>query len=271
MSLLKLMNPLPERATPHRRAYVNPTTTNRDFYTFLSGLTDDFLAIQGRRRLINLPPRHLDTVRQALRIVIRDAKELDVFRLTKSAEELDTALEHIQMDAHGYTQRFDLRRLFDGFLDEARRTLAEIESGETGNGRTKSDDRPLVLVVDDEPHVHRLIERAIARDVEVLNVVNCLGALATLKTHRPDLIILDESLPDMRGTDFLKTIKSQKELANIPVIMLSNSNDDDTVVAGLCNGALDFLSKDMKTLALRPRIMEILEHGRTRLTGHRTA
>ncbi len=262
MSMLKLINPLPSSApqqhTPPQR---------HDFAEFLIGITEDFAALRGRRRLISLPPKHLETIRAALRLVIRDAKEQEVRRLIQSAEELDEGLKQIQYDAHGYSQRFALRRLFDSFLDEARRTIADIQSGEQVVQPRLPGARPKVLVVDDEIIIHRMVERAIGRDVDVLNAVNCHGALATLENYQPDLIVLDVELPDMKGTDFLAELKADKKYASIPVVMLSNNYDDGTVVKGLVEGALDFISKDLKTISLRPRLMEILVNGRARLAG----
>ncbi|MEO0914102.1 MAG: response regulator, partial [Pseudomonadota bacterium] len=234
---------------------------------FLSGVTEDFQALQGRRRLINLPPRHLQILRQALRLVIRDAKRHEFGRLLRAAEALDLGLEHIEVDAHGYSQRFELRRLFDEFLDEARNALAEVEAGTHQYANRNTGLRPKVLVIDDDTHVHRMIERLIGRDVEVLNALNSHGALATLETHRPDLIVLDVELPDIKGTELLRQIKADPRLSSIPVVMMSNNYDDSTVVSGLVGGALDYLSKDMKTIALRPRLMEILTSGRPRLAG----
>ncbi len=124
-----------------------------------------------------------------------------------------------------------------------------------------------MLIVDDDLLIHRLIERVIGETADVLTALDCATALEVLDRERPDLILLDVHLPDMKGTDFLLELKGDKCWAGIPVVMLSNSYDDSTVVSGLVGGAIDYLSKDIKIPDLRPRLLGVLEHGRARLTG----
>lgn len=262
MSLLKLVSPLPGRPRP-----TQIPGEPAEFSAFLARITDEFAELQGRRRLISLPPKEIATTRAKLRQTIAAARRQDAPRLGGAAQELDTALAEIEAEARGYSQRFELRRLFEGFLEEARRALAEIQAGEHGQSARKPGARPKVLIVDDDFQIHRLIERVIGRDADVLTALDCGEALEVLDGARPDLILLDVHLPDMKGTEFLHELKAHPAHATIPVVMLSNSYDDSTVVSGLVGGAIDYLSKDLKLPSLRPRILEVLEHGRARLTG----
>ncbi|MEM1267653.1 MAG: response regulator [Pseudomonadota bacterium] len=263
MSILKLLNPLPAAAPA-----LSLNETPGDFTDTLLQAIEDFETLKGRRRLINLTPSDLITLRDWLQSIIADGRRNGASRLTASAEQLDVALMEIEAEAHGYSQRFDLRRLFEGFLDEARRSLAELEADAAGQIVHTQGDQPVVLVIDDEAHVHTLMERAIGREAEVLCAFDCAEALERLDTRRPDLILLDVHLPDMKGTDLLSELKGDKALAQIPVAMLSNSYDDQTVAASLVRGAIDYLSKDIQIASLRPRVMEMLQNGRARLIGN---
>ena len=177
------------------------------------------------------------------------------------------ASEHIApLDADGAGDETASQRIADR-SDQTATALAEIEARAAGQILRKPGGRPKVLIVDDDLLIHRLIERVIGETADVLTALDCATALEVLDRERPDLILLDVHLPDMKGTDFLLELKGDKCWAGIPVVMLSNSYDDSTVVSGLGGGAIDYLSKDIKIPDLRPRLLGVLEHGRARLTG----
>jgi CheY-like chemotaxis protein len=80
-----------------------------------------------------------------------------------------------------------------------------------------------VLVVDDEPDIRQIIVSSLARDP--LFVLRCCAsggeALATAVKWRPDLVLLDEMLPDMDGTAVLARLRSDKRSAPIPIVLMT--------------------------------------------------
>lgn len=89
--------------------------------------------------------------------------------------------------------------------------------------------------------------------------VSCLSsgedAIAFLHDHRPDLILLDVHMPNMDGFETLTSIRSYKEMADIPVIFLTADDDSNTEAKGLKAGAMDFIKKPFvpEVLLLRVR------------------
>ena len=82
---------------------------------------------------------------------------------------------------------------------------------------------PLVLVVDDEPFVGRLI-RLVLSEAGVGRVKTVLTAQAmwqVLKHETPDVLLLDIALPDANGLTLLRTLKRVPELAEVPVIVMT--------------------------------------------------
>jgi two-component system phosphate regulon response regulator PhoB len=69
------------------------------------------------------------------------------------------------------------------------------------------------------------------------------GALETLKAQRPDLLVLDRSLPDMDGFQVLDSIKNGDRADPIRVVMTSSRGQPDDLVAALDSGADDFVAK----------------------------
>jgi len=101
-----------------------------------------------------------------------------------------------------------------------------------------------VLVVDDEPNIRRLIEHhLIRRGHQVETAVNGNEALVSVRTRRPELIILDVNMPGPDGFEVLAELKEDPTTVEIPVIMLTALSTDDHIRHGWGIGADVYLSK----------------------------
>jgi CheY-like chemotaxis protein len=112
---------------------------------------------------------------------------------------------------------------------------------------------PLVLVVDDDPHVRRLVEVLFERvGFDVVTASNGAQALATLRQGVPDLAIVDRSMPVMDGFELARAIKNR---ADVPIIILTASSDKDIVVQAIDAFAEDYVVKpfDGRELVARAR------------------
>lgn len=77
---------------------------------------------------------------------------------------------------------------------------------------------------------------------------------------KPDLVLLDLLMPKMNGFDYLKNIKSNTELKNIPVVVLSNLGHNDDIQKAKDLGALDYYVKSNTDLTtLFDKVKKILE------------
>jgi CheY-like chemotaxis protein len=105
-----------------------------------------------------------------------------------------------------------------------------------------------LLLIEDNPDDIAIVNRlakASALPVEVIALPDGTRALDWL-THRggrPDLILLDLGLPGLRGTDVLRRIRSNARLNDVPVIVLSGSEDDEDILEGLRLGAHSHIVK----------------------------
>lgn len=110
---------------------------------------------------------------------------------------------------------------------------------------TEEDDIPgrrLVLVVDDDPVVVDLVRRHLASaSCRVLWARNGIDALEIARTQRPDVITLDVLMPGQNGWSTLAQLRSDEQLADIPVVMMSVLEDDHSF--GISLGASDYLTK----------------------------
>jgi adenylate cyclase len=115
--------------------------------------------------------------------------------------------------------------------------------------------RSTVLVVDDDPLNRRLLEHSLVADGhEVLTAEDGLQALEQIRSHRPDIVLLDVLMPRLDGFGVLEQVKSDAELRDLPVIMISALEDVDSVIRCIELGAEDYLPKPFDPVLLRARM-----------------
>lgn len=115
-----------------------------------------------------------------------------------------------------------------------------------------------ILLIDDEPEILELIERSLVEDFKVLKANNGQDGLTLAKKELPDLIICDVMMPKMDGMEFLSLLKSDKELAHIPVIMLTAKIAEEDQMTAFDSGADAYLTKPVSLKYLRNRIGHLL-------------
>ncbi|HUS15065.1 MAG TPA: response regulator [Chloroflexia bacterium] len=113
----------------------------------------------------------------------------------------------------------------------------------------------LVLVVDDEPSVRRLVCTTLEmRSYGVRAAEAGNEALAIVASEQPDLIVLDWMLPDMTGLDVCRGVRANPTTAHVPIIFLTAIDSVDNKVAGFDAGADDYLTKPFEPQELLARV-----------------
>ncbi len=83
-----------------------------------------------------------------------------------------------------------------------------------------------ILIVDDEKIIRNLLSKRLSEEGYRIEIAeNGKEAFKKIKESRPDLIILDLSMPVMNGFEFLRVIEKEEDFSEIPVIALSNSGE----------------------------------------------
>ena len=101
-----------------------------------------------------------------------------------------------------------------------------------------------ILVVDDEPTIVRLMEFILARQGhDVLVAVNGEEALQTIKTHQPDLVLLDIMMPRIDGYQVAQRVRADPQTAALPIIMLSAKAQDEDIRRGVEVGVDEYVTK----------------------------
>jgi two-component system KDP operon response regulator KdpE len=119
-------------------------------------------------------------------------------------------------------------------------------------------DAASILIVEDEPPIRRLLRAALgAHDYRVIEASSGAEALAALRHHRPDLVLLDLGLPDIDG---LALIAQIREANAVPIVVLSSRGDEGAKVRALDAGADDYVTKPFGADELLARIRAALRH-----------
>jgi len=124
---------------------------------------------------------------------------------------------------------------------------------------------PRVLLAEDDRILRKAGETSLTRKGDsVIPALDGEDALAKALAHRPDLILLDVMMPKMQGFDVLARLKSDATTRDIPVIMLSNLEQEADIRRSIEGGARSYLVKSNVPLdALAERVAEVLnEKGR---------
>jgi CheY-like chemotaxis protein len=115
--------------------------------------------------------------------------------------------------------------------------------------RAPTDSTNLVLVIDDDPPTRDLLSRFLTRDGYVVRTAGDGEAgLALARTLRPRAILLDVMMPRMDGWAVLSALKADRDLADIPVIMISIVHEKNL---GLSLGAAEYLTKPIQWRRLK--------------------
>ena len=111
----------------------------------------------------------------------------------------------------------------------------------------RAERKPMgaVLIVDDSAPDRSLLRTILSRaGYKVYEVSKGREALQKAREVRPHVMILDVNLPDMNGFEVCRAIRADREIASLPVLILTVRHDDSDVLAGLEAGADDYVAKD---------------------------
>lgn len=123
--------------------------------------------------------------------------------------------------------------------------------------------KPKILLIEDEEDIAALIKlQAEIAGYKLLVEVDGLNGLRTIEREKPDLVILDIMLPGQSGLDVCRKIKTNPELKDIHVIMLSAKTEELDVILGLELGADDYVNKPFSPKVLFSRVRAVLRRGK---------
>ncbi len=118
---------------------------------------------------------------------------------------------------------------------------------------------PRILIVDDNETNRDILQSRLERHgYDLKQAADGEEALAAIKEHLPDLVLLDVMMPKLDGIEVCKRVRADSSLPFIPIILCTAKADSKDVVAGLEAGADEYLTKPIDQTALVARVKSVL-------------
>ena len=116
-----------------------------------------------------------------------------------------------------------------------------------------------LLVVDDDPNIHPLIDFYLEGVVErVLHAESPLAGLQCARKSRPSVVLLDIDMPGMTGFELCRELKRDEDTRDIPVLFLTVEKDERQVARALDSGGTDYVTKPFSGVVLQARVRAAL-------------
>ena len=137
-------------------------------------------------------------------------------------------------------------------------------TGPAASTQRADDDRPLVLVADDNADMRQYIVRLLGEHFRTEAVSDGEAALAAARAQVPDLILTDVMMPRLDGFGLLQALRADPRTGGVPVIMLSARAGEESRIEGMQEGADDYLVKPFSAKELLARVTAHLKMAQMR-------
>lgn len=132
-------------------------------------------------------------------------------------------------------------------------SLRDIQS------ETTSNDKPVLLIVEDNSDVTEYLESILYDEYKVISAENGRKGLEKAQRKIPDIVVSDVMMPEMDGLTMLRKLKNDIRTSHIPVILLTAKADIESKLEGLDFGAEAYLEKPFNKVELLIRIEKLIE------------
>ncbi|MBU2950935.1 response regulator [Tamlana agarivorans] len=146
------------------------------------------------------------------------------------------------------------------FVKDFLPVISESNNVKKNNVAIKDADKRTILVVENETDVQTFLTVSLSDTYNIILANNGVEGLELLKKSEPDLIISDVMMPEMDGFEFCERVKSDTEICQIPVLMLTALGNDQDLIKGLEFGADAYISKPFTLKHLELRIEKLISN-----------
>lgn len=138
---------------------------------------------------------------------------------------------------------------------------SESREEELGHFQVFSEDKPRILVVDDDAVNLRIIESILAdQKYHIVAVTNAMEALALIDSGEWDLIISDVMMPHLSGYELTRRIRERyPQISELPVLLLTARSQPEDIESGFLAGANDYVTKPVDGRELRSRVLALTQ------------
>lgn len=134
------------------------------------------------------------------------------------------------------------------------------ELGDVEGEISFSDEKPLLLVIDDNKDIRQLTGELLKEDYNIITASNGSEGIRKAVKYVPDIIVCDVMMPVMDGMECCRRIKGEVTTSHIPVVMLTACSMDEQRVQGYESGADGYISKPFNSDVLKARCRSLIEN-----------
>jgi PAS domain S-box-containing protein len=120
-------------------------------------------------------------------------------------------------------------------------------------------DKPTVLIIDDNIKNIQLAANVLKTDYKILYATSAHQGIELLSRNCVDLILMDAMMPQVDGFEATRLIKQSQEYAELPVVFLTANDDEENLKKAFEEGAVDFIAKPFRPIALKLRVKTQVE------------
>ena len=143
--------------------------------------------------------------------------------------------------------------------DEQDYPYEQVPEQHTVTAETR-DDRPTILVVDDDSEVVNYLQVLLQQHYNVISHFNADDSLRSIREKEPDIILSDVVMPGRSGYDLCREIKNDLQLCHIPVILVTAKATAENQIEGLDTGADAYVTKPFDPNVLLAQIKSLLSN-----------
>jgi len=117
-----------------------------------------------------------------------------------------------------------------------------------------------ILIIDDEEDFCYFVKKNLEAisNYEVITATKGKKGIQIARKKKPDLILLDIMMPGIDGLEVLKRLKKNENTQNIPVIMLTAKDEDESKIKALGSFCVDYIVKPVENVVLKGKIHKVL-------------
>ena len=120
--------------------------------------------------------------------------------------------------------------------------------------------KPLLLIADDDPEILSMLSlRFSKKGFEVVEAQNGIETLRAARERRPDAVILDVMMPGKTGWEVAREMRSEPELANVGIVMLTAIGERVNEMTSPLYGADEYVDKPFDFADLEARVKKVIE------------
>jgi signal transduction histidine kinase/DNA-binding response OmpR family regulator len=133
------------------------------------------------------------------------------------------------------------------------------EITETETAIAVSEQKPVVLIVEDQKDVREYIKDSLGGSYTIFEAENGKQGLQQVEDEEPDIIISDIMMPEMDGLEMTRKLKNQLKTSHIPIILLTAKASQEQKLEGLEEGADSYIPKPFNQRHLQIRVKKLIE------------